>query len=163
MLLSLFFFVVRNLQTVRLESQLAVPVPLTAMSSFWVTTLRFTLTAHSASMLWEQENKQHWSSLLSTDPLLTSLAAHRTWQWLSRLGYSKMSRSLQNPTAFSAPSSTPVAWLTEDRGGGSPPWQAKCKKSGPRLAYISVFNIFLVFSRLLFFAVCGTFLGDLGF
>jgi len=43
--------------------------------------LVFTLTARSALMLWWQNIKQHWASLLSTDPLLDFFSSsYKTWQ-----------------------------------------------------------------------------------
>jgi len=46
--------------------------------------------------------------------------------------------------------------------GGSSPGKLNVK-TGPPLSFYFGFSIFLVFSRLLFFAVFGTFLGDLRF
>ena len=47
-----------------------------------------------------------------------------------------------------------VALLTGDRGANRPsPSQAKFKKSGPHIAYMSVLSVLLVFSRMTLFCV----------
>jgi len=94
--------------------------------------LVFTLTARSALMLWWQNIKQRWTSLLSTDPLLDFFSnLNKTWQWLSRL-FQTVSLLAQWTSLLRFQRIPQRPWRNS-RGekGRIAPWQAKCKNRAP--------------------------------